>query len=294
MKLTIKSQNEEKIIQLKSNLKFDVEKGEQYVFSNGFSNYVLSFKDNQESVVLAFTVDGKVIEVELKGIVPYLQANNESENPTSIIINKGVEDKDIDSILANKEFNGSEIIDRLESLISSPTFSQNKAEKLSIITDFQTLVESLGAAAAGGEAAAAGGNEVADGSTFNSIFSTINNPLNGIADEDRWVNLTESITSSPVETGNNVAVQTVVQLQNVNIKLIPLDADVFESENATYKITLTDDNGNPVLSIEPMIVTLNYIYGTATSGDITETITVTIPAGVSEISFDVETLDVEW
>ena len=65
MKLTIKTENGQKVVDLKNDLQFNALKGEQYVFSNGFSNYVLNFKDNQESVVLTFTVDGKNIKIEL-------------------------------------------------------------------------------------------------------------------------------------------------------------------------------------------------------------------------------------
>ena len=61
MKLTIKTQSGQKVVDLNSDLQFNTIKGEQYVFSNGFSNYVLNFKDNQESVTLTFNVDGKSI-----------------------------------------------------------------------------------------------------------------------------------------------------------------------------------------------------------------------------------------
>ena len=91
MKLTIRSENGEKIVDLKNDLQFNTLKGEQYVFSNGFTSYVISFKDNQESVVLTFNVNGKDIKIELNGIVPNLQANTpDMSNPTAIIINKDI------------------------------------------------------------------------------------------------------------------------------------------------------------------------------------------------------------
>ena len=63
MKLTIKTENGQKVVDLKNDLQFNTLEGEQYVFSSGFSNYVLSFKDDQASVVLTFNVDGKSIKV---------------------------------------------------------------------------------------------------------------------------------------------------------------------------------------------------------------------------------------
>lgn len=152
MKLTIRSEKGEKVVDLKTDLQFDATKGEQYVFSNGFSNYILAFKDDQQSVILTFNVDGKTINVELNGIVPLLQSNVPgASNPTAIIINKDVDEKEVDSIIDNSSFNGSEIIDRLESIISKPTeLGDSKSSDLSIITDYQSLVESLGASAAGG------------------------------------------------------------------------------------------------------------------------------------------------
>ena len=168
MKITIKSENGQKVVDLKNDLQFNATKGEQYVFSNGFSNYVLNLKDNQESVILTFNVDGRSIKVELNGIVPLLQANTENmSNPTAIIINKDTNEKDVDNIVDNNSFDGGEIIDRLEALISKPVELGNNANSnLTMITDYQTLLESLGAAAAGAEA----GNGGSNGSTFNSIF----------------------------------------------------------------------------------------------------------------------------
>ncbi|MGE3300973.1 MAG: hypothetical protein AB7I39_11125, partial [Arcobacter sp.] len=203
MKLTIKSDGQSKVVDLDKDLQFNVNKGEQYIFSNGFTSYVLNFKDNQQSVELTFKVDGKTIKVDLKGIVPLLQENVEGlQNPTLVIINKNANEKDVDNIVDNAEFNGSEIIDRLEALISNPVdLGANNSDKLAIISDFQSLIETLDAAAAGGEQ----GNATANGSSFNSIFGTIEDSLNGIADSAVWENLTESISTTPVETGNTVA-----------------------------------------------------------------------------------------
>ena len=112
MKLTIKNGfGSNKVIDLNKDLEFNVAKGEQYIFSSGFSNYILNFKDNQESISLIFNVNGKTVTVELNGIVPFLNENNDTtKNPTAVIINKNVEDKDLDSILDNSAFNGSEIL----------------------------------------------------------------------------------------------------------------------------------------------------------------------------------------
>lgn len=174
MKLTIRSENGEKIVDLKSNLQFNTIKGEQYVFSNGFKNYVLDFKDNQQSVVLTFNVDGKSIKVELNGIVPFLQANTpDMSNPTAIVINKDINDKDVDTIVENNSFNGSEIIDRLEAIVSKPVeLGNDKASNLALITDYQSLLESLGAAAAGGQAAGTqpAGGITSNGSTLAQYF----------------------------------------------------------------------------------------------------------------------------
>ena len=197
MKLTIKAENgQKKVIELGKNLEFSVAKGEQYFFSKGFSSYSLNIKVNN-SVELVFNIDGKKIKVDLKGIVPLLQANLEDNTPTSIVINKNIDDKDIDNILDNNKFSGSEIIDKLESLISVPIDLNTIPNKITLISDFQSLIESLDAAAAGGEQNGA----ISNGSTFNSIFSSIDDNLSGIAETDRWENLTESISSLPVETG---------------------------------------------------------------------------------------------
>ena len=51
MKLTVISANNVKqVIELNKDLTFDVSKGEQFIFSNGFTSYVLNLKDNQQSI----------------------------------------------------------------------------------------------------------------------------------------------------------------------------------------------------------------------------------------------------
>ncbi|MDZ7818893.1 MAG: hypothetical protein U5K55_09850 [Aliarcobacter sp.] len=188
MKLTIKSaKGLEQVVNLEKDLQFNANKGEQYIFSKGFSNYILNFKDDQKSLELTFNVDGESVKVDLKGIVPYLQENTpDSINPTAVIINKNINDKDIDSLFENNNFNGSEIIDRLQALISTPVelgTGVDNTNKLTLISDFQTLIEALDAAAAGGADA---GGTTANGSTFNSIFSPLSDSLNNIAESDVW------------------------------------------------------------------------------------------------------------
>ncbi|MEZ4692625.1 MAG: hypothetical protein R2837_01105, partial [Aliarcobacter sp.] len=198
MKLTIKSDNQVKIIDLNKDLELSAVKGEQYVFSNGFASYTLNFKDDQQTVSLQFNVDGKVIKVDLKGIVPFLQENSsEIENPTAIIINKTINEGSIDNVIQNDAFNGSEIIDKLEALITNPV---DLGKDLTLISDFQTLIEALDAAAAGGEQ----GTSNTNASSFNSIFSPLEDSLNDIGETDIWENLSESISSIPVDTGNEV------------------------------------------------------------------------------------------
>ncbi|CAM4231025.1 immunoglobulin-like domain-containing protein [Arcobacter suis] len=252
MKLTIKTQSGQKVVDLNSDLQFNTIKGEQYVFSNGFSNYVLNFKDNQESVTLTFNVNGKSIKVELNGIVPLLQANTTNmPNPTAIIINKDLNEKDVDSIVENNSFDGGEIIDRLEALLSKPVeLGDNVSSNLTLITNYQTLLESLGAAAAGAEA---GGNATGNGSTFNSIFSINDRGLNDIADTARWENLSESIANIPVDTADNtgdrITIFTSMTSSDVNENADSVTFNIFlsyvpQGTANTVTVNVTDQNGN--------------------------------------------------
>ncbi|MDX9960058.1 MAG: Calx-beta domain-containing protein, partial [Aliarcobacter sp.] len=275
MKLTIKSQGQDKVVDLSKDLQFNVSKGEQYIFSNGFTSYVLSFKDNQKSVELTFKVDGKTIKVELKGIVPFLQENIEGmQNPTLVIINKSLNEKEVDNIVNNDNFNGSEIIDRLEALLSQPVDlgSAGPNDKMAIISDFQSLVETLDAAAAGGEQ---GGNS--NGSTFNSIFSSINDSLNGIADTDRWVNLTESISSIPVDTGNTIA-QVEAEPEAVIVPKDPKDPIV----------EVPKDPNDPTKPLDPKDPSVGTKGAVAIEGnDLVFTVTVTQSVNVQTYDFKI-------
>jgi len=239
MKLTIKNEfGSNKVIDLNKDLEFNVAKGEQYIFSSGFSNYILNFKDNQESISLIFNVNGKNVTVDLNGIVPYLNENNDTtKNPTSVIINKNVEDKDLDTILENSAFSGSEILDKLAELSSTPVNTGSDiGDNLALISNFQTLLDSLGAAAAGpgGE-----GNATGNGSTFNSILGSVDDTLPGIAESDRWVNLSDSISSVPVDTNTNadIGIGDVVPPS-----FSVTDAIVTEGEYAIFNIQLSTES----------------------------------------------------
>ncbi len=262
MKLTIKSaKGLEKVVNLEKDLQFNTSKGEQYIFSKGFSNYILNFKDDQKSVELTFNVDGKTVKVDLKGIVPHLQENTANTiNPTAVIINKNINDKDLDSIFENNNFNGSEIIDKLEALISKPVELGNAVDNsnnLTLISDFQTLIEALDAAAAGGANA---GGATSNGSTFNSIFSSLTDSLNEISETDVWENLSESISSIPVETGATLG--TIIPPPSSDKPNLSVSStEVVEGGYAVFNIQLS----NP--STEDVTFDLIAKEGTATEGE---------------------------
>ncbi|WP_071628102.1 Calx-beta domain-containing protein [Poseidonibacter lekithochrous] len=251
MKLTIKLENGSiKVVELNKDLEFTVAKGEQYVFSNGFTNYVLNFKDDQESIVLVFNIDGKSVQVVLNGIVPHLQDNIPGmDSPTAVIINKNVDDESLDTIMENTAFNGSEILDQLALLSSKPIeLGVDGDDSLSLITSFESLVGSLGAAAAGPDA---GGDTNSDGSTFNTIFGNIDDPLSPIATSDSWVNLPESISSTGIETDGTPVIPTI------SIS----DSTVNETAGQiSFVITLDQATTNTVL------VNYSTLDGTALSG----------------------------
>uniref|UniRef100_UPI00196A3ABE Calx-beta domain-containing protein n=1 Tax=Poseidonibacter lekithochrous TaxID=1904463 RepID=UPI00196A3ABE len=251
MKLTIKLENGSiKVVELNKDLEFTVAKGEQYVFSNGFTNYVLNFKDDQESIVLVFNIDGKSVQVVLNGIVPHLQDNIPGmDSPTAVIINKNVDDESLDTIMENTAFNGSEILDQLALLSSKPIeLGLDGDDSLSLITSFESLVGSLGAAAAGPDA---GGDTNSDGSTFNTIFGNIDDPLSPIATSDSWVNLPESISSTGIETDGTPVIPTI------SIS----DSTVNETAGQiSFVITLDQATTNTVL------VNYSTLDGTALSG----------------------------
>lgn len=73
MKLTIREANgSSKVVELAKDLEIVAKKGQQFIFSNGFSSYSMNFKDDQKSVEFLFKIDGKSIKVSLNGIVPFL------------------------------------------------------------------------------------------------------------------------------------------------------------------------------------------------------------------------------
>ncbi|MCP5017139.1 MAG: hypothetical protein GY938_17985, partial [Ketobacter sp.] len=84
---------------------------------------------------------------------------------------------------------------------------------------------------------------------------------------------------------------TETDVDTVTIKLVAVDADVAEGESATYKVQLSDDADKAVTTIKPMTVSFTYSYTTAEGEDITETGSVVVPAGQSEVAVSVATID---
>ncbi|RXI43520.1 hypothetical protein CRU99_07145 [Malaciobacter mytili] len=87
------------------------------------------------------------------------------------------------------------------------------------------------------------------------------------------------------------SVETTItdDVDNLNVKIEGVKTNVIEGENATYKVTLTDDNGNPIVALEDMTVSVKYTYKDPTTNeDIVEIKEVTIPKGATEVDFEVE------
>lgn len=271
MKLTIKTGSQLKEIDLNKDLSFNVNKGEQYVFSNGFTNYVLNFKDDQESILLIFNVQGKTYQVELNGIVPLLQDNVNNDNPTAIIINKNVDNNQIEDTLDNNAFNGSEILDRLEQLASLGVNAE-PSDNLALISDFQTLIESLDAAAAGPDA----GEATSDGSTFNSILNPTDDSLAGIAESDRWENLSESISSTPVDTAEDPNLPDILisdAVANENDGVITFTVSLSRASTNTVSVTVQTQEGTAKEISDYLASSETIIF---LPGETTKTITIPI------------------
>ncbi|RXK13657.1 hypothetical protein CP985_13295, partial [Malaciobacter mytili LMG 24559] len=87
------------------------------------------------------------------------------------------------------------------------------------------------------------------------------------------------------------SVETTIKddVDNINVKIEGIETDVIEGESAKYKVTLTDDNGNPIVALEDMKVSVKYTYKDPTTNeDIVEVKEVTIPKGATEVDFEVE------
>ncbi|MCP5078309.1 MAG: type I secretion C-terminal target domain-containing protein, partial [Psychromonas sp.] len=77
----------------------------------------------------------------------------------------------------------------------------------------------------------------------------------------------------------------------VTVKLVAVDADAVEGEAATYQVQLTDALGGVVIATENMEVTFSYTYKDGNNDDVTETDSVILLAGQSEVNVSVATLD---
>jgi len=277
MKLTIKDASGlNKVVELNNNSEFNITEGQQYIFSNNFSSYTLDLSNNEKSISLVFNVEGKEIKVELNDIVPLLNANTgNTENPTALIINKDLDADKFDNIVENTVFTGSEILDSLEALLSSSVTTEN--DSVVLVSDFNSLIESLEAAAAG--------ESLGNSSTFNSDFSNSIPSLAGIADSDRWFNPSDSLLSSePIDVGNDIS---ITDAQNAPVVSIVADeTNTLEGTDANFTVsidTVLDEDVTVTFTIGGDVDGADYVTPTV--------LTVTIPAGQTEVPLDILTID---
>ncbi len=69
------------------------------------------------------------------------------------------------------------------------------------------------------------------------------------------------------------------------------DTAVAEGQDASYEVAVMDGNGQPLVLTQSAEITFTYTYQTAEGNDITETASVTIPAGQSSFGFTVPALE---
>ncbi|UTJ07929.1 tandem-95 repeat protein [Arcobacter roscoffensis] len=94
-----------------------------------------------------------------------------------------------------------------------------------------------------------------------------------------------------IDTTDNSVTGTIVDNTDVVTASITGDSSVNEGEKSSYKVELKDENDNPVIAKEDMVVTLEYTYvDTTTNEDITEIATVIIPKDSSSVEFDIQTI----
>ncbi|MFK2823864.1 VWA domain-containing protein, partial [Arcobacter sp. YIC-80] len=84
---------------------------------------------------------------------------------------------------------------------------------------------------------------------------------------------------------------TILDDSDVVTASISGNSSVTEGNKSSYTIELKDESDNPVVAKEDMVVTLEYTYvDTATNQDISEVVTVTIPANSNKVDFDIQTI----
>ncbi|MFY9075996.1 VWA domain-containing protein, partial [Malaciobacter mytili] len=86
-------------------------------------------------------------------------------------------------------------------------------------------------------------------------------------------------------TIDKIPIGTIIKddVDNVNIKIEGIKTNVVEGESVKYKVTLTDDEGNPIVPEKDVEVSFTYSFISAKEEDIVRVSSVTIPKGSSEV-----------
>ncbi|RXI37114.1 hypothetical protein CRU99_12420, partial [Malaciobacter mytili] len=271
-------------IQIKTitkDLILDPLKGEQFFIDNSEGrNYNISLIDDNKSVQVTVETTPQ-IKIIFKNFVNLISDLEDKESAIGILNNKeGL--KELNQIVLNPVPQSGDIINNLKELLASSSL-ENISKNGIIIDDFYSLTEAL-------KASAEGNSTISNSSTFFNDFELENNAsydLNG-----RTKLQIDSVSSSKENLDSKrkilVEEETPIEetLDNLNVKLSGASS-VVEGEEATYKVSLTDDAGKAVKAIEDMSVTFKYTYTSASGEDITEVKTVIVKAGESEVSFNV-------
>ncbi|WP_201588374.1 immunoglobulin-like domain-containing protein, partial [Psychrobacter jeotgali] len=122
---------------------------------------------------------------------------------------------------------------------------------------------------------------IAEGSELVGI--TISNPVGGgfeaivLGNATADMNIVDEVELGPEDT--------------ITVSIADTVGDVIEGDSASFPISLTDPNGNPVTSFSPVTVDVTYSGIAANGVDFTGVVQVTIPTGSSSVDLVLNTID---
>ncbi|MFV0561928.1 hypothetical protein, partial [Malaciobacter mytili] len=254
----------------------NAKKGEQFFLDNSDGlKYSISLIDNGKSLIILLETNPQ-IKIIFKNFVEIISNVNDTKSALCILNTKESLEKfnSLSSSLKDEEI----IASFKKQLL---TFSINTDIKDTIIIDdFNSLTASMQVSAASEEIKS-------DSSVFKNFLLSNENIKNELLSKRTRLDETpnENIQSKTNKSGNILDNDNYInpsssdpdpsEKDNLNVKLSGASS-VVEGENATYKVSLTDDDGNVVKAIEDMTVTFKYTYPSdgASGDDIVEVKTV--------------------
>ncbi|MFY9075995.1 hypothetical protein OZZ08_13695, partial [Malaciobacter mytili] len=235
---------EAKILELNKNLVLDLSEKEQFFIDNSEGiNYKINLIDNDKSIQIVFETNPQ-ISIVLNNIVNLIS----TKDCVLGIINTKEGLDELNQTVLNPNFEGDNIIASLKKLLSTSSLGEDIKDGI-IIDDFASLTTAI-------EVTAAGNSIKADTSTFKNYAFDTELSNNVLFNERTRIDEEPIVKQEKSEINTSKKEEIVITEESVVKAVLSATSSVSEDGGSiTYTVNLVDENGNPAVAKEDVVIT---------------------------------------